>query len=501
MTLEGRATSLRGTAHVAALSAFAADASREGRHDLIIDVLAPVARRSEAPAVLVQWLALAYRAQQQSRDALDAFVAAATLAPNDPKIAAGHATAAYEAGEPSALLFHKARELSPNDPEMLLSAAASLRADGYGDVAEALLVRALDVNMNWVRGHEALATLRWTGGDTSHFARSFASACATAPDDVSLRLAWQRALAQAWNWDGARRVIADGRVVTGARIEFDAAEANIATETGDDALAERLFPGTAVLDDPGTHVAHIRHCLRTGRLDRAEAIATRIKDMPAASAVWPYLSLIWRLRGDPRAAWLDGEPPFVRIFDLPFPPGSLETLAARLRALHNTRHHPAEQSLRGGTQTEGDLLLRVEPELVAVKASILAAVRSYVDALPPHDAGHPLLGTPRSQLLFAGSWSVRLQSQGFHVVHTHPFGWISSALYVALPEAMGTAPAGWLQLGAPPPDLRLAMPPYTEIEPKPGRLVLFPSTMWHGTVPFDDGERLTIAFDIAPPTR
>ncbi|MBK9588986.1 MAG: hypothetical protein IPO50_10640 [Sphingomonadales bacterium] len=34
------------------------------------------------------------------------------------------------------------------------------------------------------------------------------------------------------------------------------------------------------------------------------------------------------------------------------------------------------------------------------------------------------------------------------------------------------------------------------IEPKPGRLVMFPSTMWHGTVPFDAGERLTVAFDV-----
>jgi hypothetical protein len=41
--------------------------------------------------------------------------------------------------------------------------------------------------------------------------------------------------------------------------------------------------------------------------------------------------------------------------------------------------------------------------------------------------------------------------------------------------------------------------PYRLVEPKPGRLVLFPSTMWHGTRPFPAGERLTIAFDIARP--
>jgi predicted 2-oxoglutarate/Fe(II)-dependent dioxygenase YbiX len=33
------------------------------------------------------------------------------------------------------------------------------------------------------------------------------------------------------------------------------------------------------------------------------------------------------------------------------------------------------------------------------------------------------------------------------------------------------------------------------VEPKVGRLVLFPSFLWHGTRPFPRGERMTIAFD------
>jgi hypothetical protein len=64
---------------------------------------------------------------------------------------------------------------------------------------------------------------------------------------------------------------------------------------------------------------------------------------------------------------------------------------------------------------------------------------------------------------------------------------------------MGTEPAGWITFGAAPPELGLDLAPYARVEPKPGRLVLFPSTLWHGTVPFDDGERLTIAFDICKP--
>ena len=113
---------------------------------------------------------------------------------------------------------------------------------------------------------------------------------------------------------------------------------------------------------------------------------------------------------------------------------------------------------------------------------------------------HPLLREPRTPIRFSGSWSVRLSGAGYHINHVHPAGWISSAFYVALPEAhMGGAEhAGWLSLGEVT-ELGLDLPPIRLVEPKPGRLVLFPSTMWHGTRPFAAGERLTVAFDVARP--
>ena len=73
-------------------------------------------------------------------------------------------------------------------------------------------------------------------------------------------------------------------------------------------------------------------------------------------------------------------------------------------------------------------------------------------------------------------------------------------MYIVLPgEAeRGPAEAGWLSLGEAT-ELGIDLPPIRTVEPKPGRLVLFPSTMWHGTRPFDAGERLTVAFDVKMP--
>ena len=107
---------------------------------------------------------------------------------------------------------------------------------------------------------------------------------------------------------------------------------------------------------------------------------------------------------------------------------------------------------------------------------------------------------PRDRpIRFAGSWSVWLTSGGYHTNHVHPDGWISSALYIVLPSDLGEAEAGFLALGQPQEQLKLDLPPTRTIAPKPGRLALFPSWMWHGTRAFGDGERMTVAFDVAMP--
>jgi uncharacterized protein (TIGR02466 family) len=112
-----------------------------------------------------------------------------------------------------------------------------------------------------------------------------------------------------------------------------------------------------------------------------------------------------------------------------------------------------------------------------------------------------LVGTGVSDVLFSGAWSVRLRTQGHHTNHVHPKGWISSALYISVPDevAEGTDEAGFIQFGAPEEKLGLNLPPVRTIRPAVGSLVLFPSYMWHGTIPFTSSQsRISVAFDIIP---
>lgn len=218
------------------------------------------------------------------------------------------------------------------------------------------------------------------------------------------------------------------------------------------------------------------------------------------------ICLAYRALDDSRYRDLCDTGKFVRVYPLPLPAGTLDAqsynaaLAEELSGLHNTKTEPLEQTLRGGTQTAGLLFARKSAMIQRLRDQIEDAVGDYVRAMPA-DATHPFLSRRQDEFGFTHSWSCKLRSSGFHTNHVHPMGWISSAYYVSLPDALNDAALrpGWLKFGQSPFDLGAEDQPTHFVQPAVGHLVLFPSYFWHGTVPFESAaDRLTVAFDVLP---
>lgn len=477
-------------------------ARRCGREEDVLPLVQAVAEVNRGHPRLWQVLGLMHRALDELDPALAALERAAGLAPRDPLVAHGLARAALEAGRPALDLFRRATELAPGDDAVRLGLVAALVADERWPEAAELLESELRRRPGWVEGHVKLAGLRWMMGEGEHFTGSFQEAAERAPDDLALWGGWLVALCHDNRYAEALDIVARGRAAAGPNPLFDANEAICLAESGRTDAADRMFARLRPIEEPTLAIRYVRHLLRSGRTEAAVAEADAWAETPHRAFFWPYLAAGWRMLDDPRWQWLEGDPRLVGVYDLAADLPPLDRLAAVLRELHVTKNQPLEQSVRGGTQTDGTLFSRTEPEIRALRGAALNAVRAHIAQLPPFDPRHPQLGLPRNApIRFSGSWSVRLTGGGRHANHVHPVGWFSSALYIALPapDERGPAPAGWLTLGAPQAELGLALPPFREIEPRPGRLVLFPSTMWHGTNPFDAGERLTVAFDVAPP--
>ena len=200
----------------------------------------------------------------------------------------------------------------------------------------------------------------------------------------------------------------------------------------------------------------------------------------------------------------------VKVYDLPVPAQFADSdeynrqLSAVLDPLHIGKRHPAEQTLRGGSQTSGDLFDRHESEIDDLVAGLKQCIQDYIGQFPKgygKDTGHPFYSRQNGDFNFSASWSVRLASCGFHTMHVHPLGWISSAYYVQVPSVVSESDlhGGGLKFGEPDIDIGEVGEARKIIQPATGKLALFPSYMWHGTVPFEsDQPRTTVAFDVLP---
>ncbi len=442
--------------------------------------------------------ARAARGVQDMAAADRAIAEAARLAPSDPLTAFLRAQSAYELGYPAATLFAEAVRLWPENPDALRNHALALASEGQVAEADRVLAGALAARPDWLDGQRVLASLRYSHGDAEHYDAGFAEAVKARPGHQGLWLGWFTLRAQQRDWPAACRILDEAAAQLGETRALAVARAFLASESG--ALAEALTRLAALADveDDFLALCRIRTALRVGDAARARDLALPLTATRLAGQVWPYLSTAWRLLGDPRAAWLDGDPVLHGVLDPGLSGAEITELAGLLRRLHTASLPYAEQSVRHGTQTDRSILLRHEPLLGTVRARLMEALFEYVAYLPPNDPTHPTLGRPRGGLQISGSWSVRLGAGGFNVTHSHPVGWLSAVLYVALPDDPGPAPAGALHLGAPPPELGLDLAPYAIIPPRAGHLVVFPSLLWHGTYPFAAGERLNIAFDVVP---
>jgi tetratricopeptide (TPR) repeat protein len=248
--------------------------------------------------------------------------------------------------------------------------------------------------------------------------------------------------------------------------------------------------------------------LAAGRIDSAQTVLeAAFEANPYDRLTLAYLYVAY-CRSGRRADALDLARPelFIRSEQRPgsrpSSGGDGDDLDARLA--HHVRGYPGLQferpgnTTRGGAQT-GNLLAGSPGPVTELAAWLDQQVRACLSALPM-DGSHPYLGwTPARWDL--DIWGVVLRPGGFQESHIHPDGWLSGVYYAAVPPGIGeSGPAGCLQIGTPPSTFGPPEAfPSRVLPPRPGYLCLFPSFLWHRTVPYDTpGERICLAFDVRP---
>ncbi|WP_269513743.1 putative 2OG-Fe(II) oxygenase [Brevundimonas subvibrioides] len=257
--------------------------------------------------------------------------------------------------------------------------------------------------------------------------------------------------------------------------------------------------------DIEARVVRLGALLAIGRAaEAAKGLDDHLAALPDDQYALALRYVAWRVLGDPRALSKADYERLARPFDLTVPtdPDSdwLKRAATGLRKLHPFRAQPLGQSIRSGVQAALDPRYAGDPAIDTIFARLTPSIETYVADMAGRADPMSRRASPKGGHEVVGAWSVRLKAGGRHSDHVHPKGWVSSAFYVEMPSPLPDQPrAGWLRLGGCRLGVGLELAPEYWVEAMPGRVVLFPSWMWHGTEPFQgDGERLTVAFDVQP---
>ncbi len=155
--------------------------------------------------------------------------------------------------------------------------------------------------------------------------------------------------------------------------------------------------------------------------------------------------------------------------------------------------------LHNGKQSAGNLFKRPEASFRALAELIKKEFLAYKNKFA--DADCELIKSFPAELEFTSSWYVKMQQGGHLSAHIHEIGWISGAVYLAMPTPKDGSNEGAFEYGTHGDDYpqKHQSFPVAHVMPKVGDIVLFPSSLFHRTIPFNSNEqRICIAFDLKP---
>jgi len=460
-------------------------------------------------------LGILLKSERRYEEALNCYRRALELVPGDARILNNKGLAALAAGRAEHALadFEAALETEPDFGEPRLNRCATLARLRRRVEAEEAIRDYLEDLPGSARGLAILAALLSSERDPDRLAE--AERC------VRRALAGRGDLAGAWDTLGvvlAKRGQMEASLDAGRRaVRLDPEHAGHAIHLADNlARAGKLDEAAEILQKALRHLPGDTELnrqlgivlIRQGNYEHALSqldarLSGHSQDQRAIAHRGVALQRLGRVAEAREYLGMDRFITAVRPQNLrPFP--DLDAFNAALAA--DVRQHPTLQwepvglAASGGALT-GELLSHPTEAIRVFERELRAAIDALMARLVA-EPGHPFLGgIPSAYRL--NTWATLVPEQGEISAHIHEESWLSGAYYVTLPEAMRAAEdqhAGWIEFGRPSAELPDVPDDAVRcIRPEEGLLLLFPSYLFHRTLPFSgEGERISLSFDVEP---
>jgi uncharacterized protein (TIGR02466 family) len=191
---------------------------------------------------------------------------------------------------------------------------------------------------------------------------------------------------------------------------------------------------------------------------------------------------------------------FVFHTEVPELKGDSELLQQLLKDIRDAH---VEEKMQGrlvnGVQSSGNLFKRSEASFRELGECVKRVIQRYKDNFSDENCTY-VKQFPK-EFEFASSWFVKMNQGGHLNSHIHEEGWVSGALYLSLPTDKKHEHEGSIEVSTHGDDYPKKHDnfPAKAIAPTIGDIVMFPSCLFHRTIPFtSDEERICVAFDLKP---
>jgi tetratricopeptide (TPR) repeat protein len=429
-------------------------------------------------------------------EALDAFARARIADPDNPVRLGNHGVALKQAGRHAEAIaaFERALVLRPGAAVTLANLGSGLIAADRVAEAEAPLRAAIAAGPDHVEAWNNLGVALARTGRRDEAIAAYRRTLALRPAYVEAALN----LADVLGDEPEAEAIATR--VLGAQPGHPRAANLLAARherRGDMAAAIALYRDAFGREpNPAIGINLAMALLKTGRVPEALALADRLLALTPAVTAPLALKYIALERSDARGELdrLLSLDRFVQVIDLPDDTGFHAALEAELRAHPSLTYEPEGLVTRSGRQSD-DLARAATPAIAALADIATNRLADRHAALAGDD--HPWLRA-RPDRWSLTLWGTILTPGGAVDPHIHAPNWLSGVYYPALPETVVRADDGGFAIGAFPDALGGGGTHHVHA-PRPGRMILFPSWMWHATLPFGGAaERVSFAFDLVP---
>jgi len=158
---------------------------------------------------------------------------------------------------------------------------------------------------------------------------------------------------------------------------------------------------------------------------------------------------------------------------------------------------PIANTTRNGFQTPSgiNLLSKSTNCISIIKSIILKEIDEYYLKFK-HETCTFIEKWPSNNNIFG--WHVILKKQGYQSAHIHPGGWLSGVIYLKVVPALDND-EGSIEFSLNGVHYHQDNSPKRNYQPQSGDVVMFPSSLYHRTIPFTTNtDRIVVAFDLMP---